>query len=550
MIAAIRRLATGENSLRSATVILVATTLLSNILGLLRDRFFAQKLPVDLLDTYFAAFRVPDLIFNILILGTVSAAFIPVFLEYRRKSEAEAWDVAHSAISLAILTMVVIAGLLFFALPTLVPYLVPDFSPAKQELTVSLARILLIQPVFFGLSYLFSGILNALKRFFVYAIAPLIYNLSIIVATLFFVEDYGVTALAWGVVAGAFLHMFIQFLAARSVGYRLVVRWNFSGPAIRKILRLMVPRSLGFGAWQLTLVAFTAIASSLGAGAVAAYNFADNIQTMPVAVFGLSFITALYPTLATEYSAGNTREFARLVWRGMRYLLVALVPAAFGLILLRAQVVRLILGTGYFGWDATVMTADTLGALALGMVTAALSALLARSFYALHETRLPTLIQVGSFAVAIALGWWLAVPLELGVVGLALGLAASTFLYTLLLYQRLRTRVPALREHEAGGRVLIGQLFVAALLLVLVVQGAKYGVAQFVDMTRFWGVFVQTAVAIGAAVGIYWLVLARFGVPELDTVRAMVLRRISPERGAETLKTLGPEPQSLYDRQN
>ncbi|MBI4032825.1 murein biosynthesis integral membrane protein MurJ [Candidatus Berkelbacteria bacterium] len=530
MIERLKQFAAKPNSLAGATVILVVTTLASNVLGLLRDRFFAQKIPTDLLDTYFAAFRLPDLIFNILILGTVSAAFIPVFLEYRAKSERESWHVAHTAISLALVVMIGLAILLFLAMPALVPLLVPDFSVEKQVLTVQLGRILLIQPIFFGLSYLFSGILNALKRFTVYAIAPLIYNLAIIVATVLFADEYGVYALAWGVVVGALLHMALQFVAARMVGYRPVARFDFRSPAIRKILRLMVPRSVGFGAFQLTLVVFTAIASSLGPGAVAAYNFADNIQTMPTAVLGLAFITALYPTLAERVAAKQLSEFARLTWRGLRYLLVALVPAAVGLILLRAQIVRLILGTGHFGWEATITTADTLGAFAVGVVTAVISALLARSFYALHETRLPTLIQIGSFVVAVALGWYLAVPLHYGVPGLAFGLAASTVLYAALLYSRLRVRVPQLRAHESEFWPLMGQLAFGVLVLTLVVQAAKVGVAAFVDMDRFWGVFAQTITAIVAGGGAYWITLSLLRVPELDLLVAVIRSKLGGVR--------------------
>jgi len=269
MIQKLKRLFSGKNSLTGAATILVTTTLLSNILGLLRDRFFAQKIPTDLLDTYFAAFRIPDLVFNLLILGTVTAAFIPVFLQYKERSEREAWEVAHRVITLAVVILLALSVVLFFAMPWLLPLVVPNFSPEKQVITIGLARILLIQPFFFGLSYLFSGMLNAMKRFFVYALAPLIYTTSIIVATVWFSGRFGVYALAWGVVIGAFFHMFIQLLAAQSIGFRFVLNFSFSHPAIKRVGILMIPRSIGLGALQLLLLAFTAIASALGPGSVA-----------------------------------------------------------------------------------------------------------------------------------------------------------------------------------------------------------------------------------------------------------------------------------------
>lgn len=530
MIQRLKSLVSGQNSLASAATILVATTLLSNVLGLLRDRFFAQKIPIDLLDTYFAAFRIPDFVFNLIILGTVSAAFIPVFLEYRAKSQQKAWEVAHAALTLALIALLVLAALIFLVAPTLVPLIVPDFSVEKQQVTVELTRILLLQPIFFGLSYLFSGVLNALKRFVVYAIAPLVYNLAIIAATILFADEVGVYALVWGVALGAFLHMFIQFLTARTVGFRPAISFDFSQPAIRKILRLMLPRSIGLGALQVMLLVFTAIASSLGAGAVAAYNFADNIQTMPVAVFGLSFITALYPTLAEKWAARKPAEFADLVWRATRYLLVVMVPSAVGILLLRAQIVRLILGTGYFGWEATITTAQTLGAFSLAMIVAALAALLARAFYALHNTRTPTVIQVISYLAAIGLALWLAPAsgLGLGVPGLALALGIGLVLAVALSYWRLRVHLPQLRGYESQWPALIGQLIVSLIVLVGVVQLTKSGVATVVDMDRFWGVFVQAAAAILAGAGSYWLMLSWLGVPEIATIKQVLLRRLLP----------------------
>ncbi|MBI4023045.1 murein biosynthesis integral membrane protein MurJ [Candidatus Berkelbacteria bacterium] len=528
MIRRLRTLVSGKNTLSSAATILVATTLLSNVLGLLRDRFFAQKVPIDLLDTYFAAFRIPDFVFNLIILGTVSAAFIPVFLEYRAKGERESWRVAHAALTLGLLVLLGLAAVLFLLAPTLVPLIVPDFSPDKQILTVELTRILLLQPIFFGLSYLFSGILNALKRFFVYAIAPLVYNLAIIGATVLFADEFGVQALVWGVAVGAFLHMFIQFLTAQTVGFRWAFSLDFAQPAIRKIVRLMLPRSIGLAAYQGMLLVFTAIASSLGVGAVAAYNFADNIQTMPVAVFGLSFVTALYPTLAEKVAGKKLAEFADLVWRSTRYLLVVMVPSAIGIFLIRAQLVRLILGTGYFGWEATITTAQTLGAFLIAMIFAALAALLARSFWALHDTKTPTVIQVVSYVGAILLALWLAPArgVGLGVPGLALAFGIGSVVAVGLSYWQLRQRVPHLRGYEAEWLPLIGQLIVGLIALTMVVQLAKFGVAELVDMERFWGVFVQALVATGLGAGSYWLVMSWQGVPEIATIRSILVRRL------------------------
>lgn len=528
MIKQLQQFAARQNSLVGATALLVVTTLLSNIFGLLRDRFLAQKIATDALDTYFAAFRVPDFLFNFLILGTVSAAFIPVFVQYRDKSEREAWDVASMTISLAVVVLVGLSLLLAVGMPVLIPFVVPDFSPEKQALTIELARIMLIQPIFFGLSYLLSGVLNAMKRFVVYALAPLVYTLSIITATLAFADQYGVRAVVWGVVVGAFLHMLIQWLAIQSVGVRLVPILSFNHPALKQIGSMMWPRSIALGAMQTMLLVFTSIGSSLGAGSVAVYSLADNIQTMPTAVFALSFITALFPTMSEAAARRSLADVTGLVWRGIRYLVVIMVPSGIGLFLIRAQVVRLILGSGHFDWDATVATANTLGLFALSLVAQSLVVHLSRTFYALHDTRIPTLYNVAGYSIAIAAAYLLAPVsgLGLGVPGLALAFSIGSTVNAVLLYWTVRQRLPQLARAERELPRFVGHIAVASVALIISVQLAKGAVAQLVDMDRFWGVLVQTLAACGFGAGTYWLALRIFGVPELRELYTVLAKRL------------------------
>ena len=528
MIERLKRFASKENSLIGATAILVATSLLSNVLGLLRDRFLAQKIATDLLDTYFAALRIPDFLFNFLILGTVSAAFIPIFVQYRAKSDDEAWEVASVMVSISVVILISLCVLLALFMPVLIPLTVPAFSPEKQHLTIQLSRLLLIQPIFFGLSYLYSGILNAMKRFLVYAFAPLIYNLSIIIATVVFGDRLGVHAVVGGVIIGAFLHMLIQFLTVRSLGVRLVPNLNLRHPALKKIVSMMWPRSIALGSMQLMLLTFTAIASSLGAGSVAIYSFADNIQTMPTAVFALSFTTALFPTIAEAATKRNRDELAQLVWRGLRYLAVIMIPSGIGLLLIRTQIIRLILGTGHFDWQATVATANTLGFFALSLIAQSIVVHLSRTFYAMHDTRIPTLFNVIGYVASIVCAYWLApaTGLHLGVPGLALSFTIGSYLNAILLYLTIRLRLHQLRAYEVGAERLFAQIVLAAAMLILAVQLAKSGIAAIVDMDRFWGVLLQTSGAIVAGSGAYWLVLRAFRVPELSELYRVLASRI------------------------
>ena len=209
-----------QNSITGASVILVITLFLSNVLGVFRDHFLTQKIPTEQLSAYYAAFRIPDLIFNILILGAIASAFIPVFTTLlSQKKDKEAWMVASSVINIAIIFLVGLAVILFFLMGYLIPYIVPGFNADYKDLTVKLARIMLLSPIFFGLSYIFGGILNSFKRFLVYSLAPLVYNLTIILGTLIFADKYSVVGVAYAVVAGAFLHLFIQVPPLLKTGF-------------------------------------------------------------------------------------------------------------------------------------------------------------------------------------------------------------------------------------------------------------------------------------------------------------------------------------------
>ncbi len=531
MISKIKNYFLGKNSLISAATILVVTTFLSNIFGLVRDRVFAEKITPDLLDTYFAAFRVPDFIFNILILGSVSAAFIPVFIDYLEKDEKEAWQVAQINLNLILITMTGLAVILYALMPSIMPFIVPEFSPDKKQLTIEIARILMLQPIFFGVSYLLSGILNGMKRFLVYSFAPLIYTSTIILATLLYADQFGVYALAWGVVIGSFLHMAIQFIVARSIGFKLGINLNFSHPALKKIIRLMIPRSIGLGALQVNLLVFTAIASTLGAGSVAIYNFADNIQTMPVAVFGLSFITAMFPTLSEKYAQKDLTAFAKLIWRGIRYILVILVPAGIGLILLRAEIIRLILGTDLFNWQVTVEAANTLGFFALSLVTFAIASLLARAFYAAQDTLTPTIYNVVSYVAIVVLGYYFAVKANMGVPGLALGFSIGNLFYCGALYLAMRARIPELRQEEKGLFLLMLKLLIGSVVLIVSVQLVKFVKSEIVgDLDTWVKVATRAGLAILVGASSYCATMWALKVPEIKFAFEIIIAKFWPSR--------------------
>lgn len=497
-----------KNSLKGASVLLVITMTLSNILGVIRDHFLAKVIPAERLDIYYASFRLPDLIFNVLILGAIAAAFIPVFTETLKKDKKEAWHIANSLISIGILLVAICLIILYFLMPTLIPYLVPDFDGPKQLETIRFARWMLFSPLFFTVSYFLGGILNSFKHFLLYSMAPLIYNFSIIIATGCFGARYDVSAVIAGVLIGAFLHMLIQLPSAWVLGFRPKIVLDFKNLVVRKVGRLMMPRAIGLGSAQIQLVAFTAFASAIP-GAVAIYNLADNIQTVPVVIFGTSLATAVFPTLAEHFK--EKPVFQHYFVKTARVILFFTIPATLGILVLRAQVVRLILGYGFFGWAQTRMATDALGFFAIGIVAGALVPLLARSFYALQNTFYPMVVSIIAVIISICLGYVLVGTY--GVAGLALAFSLGSWLSFVILLTGLSRRL----RYPVGLKFWIDvlKMMTLAVLMVFVMQIVKDWLGEAVDIDRVRWLLLQTTatMAVGALIylGGAWL----WKIPEI-----------------------------------
>jgi len=490
-------------------------------LGVIRDHFLAQYIPTDRLDIYYTAFRFPDLIFNVLILGAIAAAFVPIYSRILREDgNKKADEMASNALSIGLLIIFISLVVLFFIMPVLINLLVPDFDAAKRVETINLARWLLLSPLFFTVSYFLGGILNSHKRFFAYSIAPLIYNLSIIVCIYIFAQRFNVAGAVIGVIVGAFLHMLIQIPSAISVKFKFKPEFNFRDSNVQKVMKLMLPRAIGLGANQVLLLAFTSLASPF-AGAIAIYNLADNIQTVPSVIFGSSFATAAFPTLAAldiEREREAT-QFYSVFEKSMRAILFLLVPSTAFLILLRAQVIRLILGYGFFGWEDTRLATGTLGLFALSIIAQGLIPLFARTFYAMHNTLTPMTTSIISIIISVVLGFIFskgyAGNFE-GVRGLALAFSIGSWANLIMLVIALSSKVRVRFKNLWSFLIELGVL---TLIASLALQLVKIIVSFSFDIDRVKYLFLQTILAgcVGIIIflGLAWV----FRLPEVRQLK-------------------------------
>lgn len=511
-----KKLINGQiNSITMAALLVALSSLISRFLGVFRDRILAGEFGAgDTLDIYYAAFKVPDLIFNLLVLGALSAGFIPIFTKLLRAGEGKAdddaaWRLVSSVINIMGLALVLLSvAASIFAAP-LIDLYAPGFDPAKKQLTVDLTRIMFLSPLFLGLSGVFGGVLQSYKRFFVYSLAPILYNIGIIIGALYLVPAWGIYGLAWGVVFGAMLHFFVQLPTVLSLGFKYRPIANFKDENVKKIGRMMVPRTLSLAISQIDLLVSTAIASTLASGSLAVFNFANNLQSFPVGIFGISFATAVFPALAAN--AANREKLVESFSQTLRQILFFIFPATVLFIVLRAQIVRVVLGTGHFGWQDTLLTMEALAFFSISLFAQAGIPLLVRMFYARQNSKKPFFIGLVSVMVDIGLALWLSK--KIGVAGLALAFSVANIVNFYLLWFFLRKELGNLDEM----RILksVSMFAAAALAAGITAQGMKIVIEPFIEMSKTWGVLTQGALAAASGLAAYLIVCAIFRSEEL-----------------------------------
>ena len=487
-------------TITSAAIILGAASLVSRILGILRDRVLAGEFGAGAeLDMYYAAFRIPDLVFNLLVLGALSAGFIPVFTDYM-SNKKKSWELVNVVLNVMFVGLILITVLLLVLAPWLIKLITPGFNEQQIEFTVALTRIMFISPILLGISGIFGSVLQSFNRFFVYSLAPILYNIGIIIGALFFVPALGIFGLAWGVVFGALMHLLIQLPTVISLGYRYQWKFNLTDKGLLKILKMMVPRTLGLITSQINLLIVTVVGSTLAAGSIAIFNLASNIQSFPLGLFGISFAIAAFPTLSQL--AGQRKQFIETLSLAMRQILFLIIPASVLLIILRAQVVRVILGSGRFDWEDTVLTLEALSLFAISLFAQSLILILARAFYARQDSKTPFYTGlVSAFANIILM---VMLVDSMGVAGLALAFSLANILNLVLLGLILHYRIGSMDGQKIINSTV--KILVAGFMLALVSQAIKYPIEQIMGLQTFIGIATQTTAASLGGLLIYFLV--------------------------------------------
>ncbi len=507
----------------AATLILVAYGL-SRILGAVREIVIAHTFGTShQLDDYRVAFAVPDLLFNLLLAGAISSAFIPVLSEHLAHDQRQrAREIAQRVLNSALLILTIGALILFIVAPVYVSLIAFGYSAKDHEFITQLTRVLLLQPIFLGAGGLVIGILTAYQRFLAQALAPLFYNVSIIVAAAWFAPTHGVMALAVGVVVGALLHVGVQLPALWQTGWRPMPGLGLDDPGVRKVGRLMFPIALGLAAAQVNVFIDTVLGTSLPPGRVAALRYADTVAQLPLGTFSQALAFVLFPFLARDAAMQAFESIRHRTSLALRLNIFVLVPASVGLAILGVPIVAVLFERGAFGPPSVQQTAYALTFFSLGLAGQAATALLVRVFYALQDVMTPLKISLVVIAVNLATNVVLVRLLQQG--GLALGTSIAATLNAVLLGRALRGRLGGLEGRailRTAGRALAGVVPMALIVALTINQITHFSVQGG------WRQLGAVLAAVVAGALTYLLVQRALNSEELGVALSVVRRERS-----------------------
>lgn len=534
--------------LQSAVSILAAAALFSSLLALVRDRLFAHVFGASTtLDIYYAAFRIPDFIF--VILGALVSVYVLIPELAGRNAKEQQRYIDTMVVGFFVLS-IGICGIAFIAAPFLLKTLFPQFAEnGTLPHLVLLTRILLIQPIFLGFSNILAAITQARHRYALYALSPVLYNLGIIGGLLVLYPLFGISGLAWGVIGGAFLHWSIQLPSIKQDGFFTSIPRFTETKAFFSTVWTSLPRALALSLNQASYLGLTAMAALLASGSISIFNFAFNLQGVPIAIIGASYSVAAFPTLAKALSNGRTNEFIEHIASAARHILFWSLPFSALALVLRAQIVRTILGSGAFDWTDTRLTAACFALFTLSLAGQCLTLLLVRGFYAAGRTAFPFIVAALTTITTLVLASLLLIALhDPGILRFAeqlmrvdqvegsmvMALAAG---YTIASIAGLFILLGYFAYLFKGFLPRIADAFWKSLTASFVAGGTAYIVlalleplsAQSTLLTIFLHGFIAGIVGLAAGVGMHALLGTREFSETVSSIRSRIWRTPLPE---------------------
>jgi len=537
-------LQTQIKGLHQAAYILGAFAILSQVFALVRDRLLAATFGAGAeLDMYYAAFRLPDILFVLLAAFFSVSILVPLVVD-KQDNIKELRRYFNSIFTFVFLLSIVLFVALWFATPYFLKIIVPDIYAVNAKEIIDITRILLFQPIILALSGFFGSFAQAQKKFLVYAMSPVMYNLGIILGIIILYPAYGIVGLALGVVLGAILHLGILVPFTARFYIPRFSKIYFSD--IKKMIAHSIPRTFAMLSNQILLVCITFFAGLLAAGSISIFNLAYNLQSVPLAIIGVSYSLAAFPSLALFFKEKRTDEFYELLSRAMRHVFFWSLPVVACFIVLRAQIVRVILGSGNFDWNETILVAAALALFTLSLVAQSASQVLIRAFYAMGKTMYPFICTCVSFVLTLACMSMLFIPnlvssdavlyfetlfkVDVVVSSFVLLLPIAFTIGQWVLFIMLLLGIGQLRKIFSKQFFLsITQSFAGAGVIALVSYISLQLLSGIFDLNTFIGITLQGGIsgAVGVLCGLGFLIM--IGNNEVSTVLHMSIKKMKQQ---------------------
>lgn len=519
----------------SSALILSIMIIISRIFGFLRYRILAGYFTKEELDIFFASFRIPDLVFEILITGALTSSLIPIFIKYQRNKK-ELDSIISSIFNLIILSLSVFVVILLIFLDSIIPLITPGFSREKIDTVLFFSRLLLVgQLPFLVIGNFITGIAQANKMFLITALAPVIYNLTIIFSTMFFVGQFHLIAPVIGVVGGAVLFLLIQLPLISTIGFDFYLFIKI-GRGVKDFFKMIVPRILTVLVAQIDATIDLTLATLLGSGSYTVFYLAQHLQLLPVSVIGIAYGQASLPYLSEIYQQKNPEKFKKVISDSILSLFFLTIPIMGFFIFARTPLVRLFFGGQKFDWPATVQTAVTLSYFALSLPLHSVYYFITRCFYAVLDTKTPFLVSVGTIILNTSLSLYFILYLKLPVWSLALAFSISVIVNVVVLGILLVKKIKGLPfKHILSESVkILTSMFLsafAAYYLIKLLDGLVF------DTSRTINVFFLLLIAGLVYISLYLFLSWFLNVREIYLISNLLLKAKEYQRKIVELYT-------------
>ncbi len=517
-----------QNTILSAAVIITVANLTSSLSGLVRERllissYFNTEAGQMAYEALQVAFQIPDMLFQLIILGALSAAFIPVFTKYRKKDELEAYKITSSVMNILLLFFVLVSAVVFIYSNQITAFRTGgEFSVDQIKIAANLTRIMLLAQLFFAVSNFMTGILQSYQRFIVPAIAPILYNIGIVLGVFLFGDVLGIYAAGVGVLMGAFTHMMIQLPFASRLGYRYQFTIMHKHPGVKEIFQMIPPRVMTVGVSEIQNLVLGFFATSIGNLSFVVIRLALKLMAIPIRLFGVPISQASLPFLSQESDDNKQEQFKKLVTQSLNQISFLSMPAAALLLILRIPIVRLVFGAQNFPWRTTVLTSKVLAIVALSIGFQAMTQLLMRAFYALKDTMTPLYIIAVSAILYFLVGWLSVFIFDVGVTGIAWAILVAAIFEAVVFMLMLEMRIKNIFNNKNFFISQIKMILCSFLMAVFLYLPYKIFDELVFDTSRtveVIGLTVTTS-TIGILVYLYFSLL--FEVKELENFLRMI----------------------------